>query len=641
MGTFSSRDKVMVITLKWIYKVKLDELGGILKNKARLVGCGCRQEEGIDFEESFATVARLEAVWIFLVFVAHMNMIVDGCENGIFNGILREEVYVSQPDGFVDPNNPNHVYRLKKALYGLKQAPRAWYDLLSSFLLSQGFSKGMVVPTLKGKDILLVQIYVDDIIFASITTELCDKFSEIMSFKVKMSMMGKLSFFLGLQISQSPKGIFLNQSKYALESLKKYNIESCDPVDTPMVEKSKLDEDTQGKVVEHTHYRGMVGTLMYLTSSRPDLVYVVCMCARYQAWPTKKHLHAIKRIFRYLRGTVNRGLWYSKNSAIALTAFADADHAGCQDTRRSTSGRQKFKDLLLEYDILSFIRDLVYFGNIIYLIDIENKEAKKTNNMSYPRFTKIIIDYFMSKDQCISKRNKKFWHTAQDDTMFTAMRCISRHEYTQKRVQATKGTRLKTKSKVAKSDMKKQPAKTPKAKGLDVLSKVASTKVEQLKLATKRSKIQFHISEASASDKGIGTIPRVLDVPKYESKSEKESWGDNGEEDEDDENDSKDKIRGLFLYNSKTFKPFRTNTVSPLTTPGLTMSKPQKPNSVIPPTFKIASTVALQLNFPPAFFHQLPPFQPNSTTPPRLLLPSPPSPATNEHQEAIKSLNGK
>ncbi|GJT98350.1 retrovirus-related pol polyprotein from transposon TNT 1-94 [Tanacetum coccineum] len=201
------------------------------------------------------------------------------------NGILREEFYVSQHDKFVDPDNPNHVYRLKKALYGLKQAPRAWYNLLSSFLLSQGFSKGMVDPTLfisrKGKDILL------------------------------MSMMVKISFFLGLQISQ---------------------------MDTPMVEKSKLDEDTQGKTVDPTHYHGMVGTIIYLTSSRPDLVYAVCMCSRYQAPLTKKHLHAVKRIFRYLRGTVNQGLWYSKDSAIARTTFVDADHAGCQDTRCSTSG---------------------------------------------------------------------------------------------------------------------------------------------------------------------------------------------------------------------------------------------------------------------------------------------------------------
>ncbi|GJV86833.1 retrovirus-related pol polyprotein from transposon TNT 1-94 [Tanacetum coccineum] len=264
--------------------------------------CGYRQEEGIDFEESFTLVARLEAVRIFLAFAAHMNMIVYQMDvkTEFLNGILREEVYVSQPDRFVDPNNPNHVYRLKKALYGLKQAPRAWYDLLSLFLLSQGFYKGTVDPTLfisrKGKDILWVQIYVDDIIFASTTTELCDKFSKIMCSKFKMSMMGKISFFLGLQISQSPRGIFLNQSKYAIESLKKYGMESCDPVDTSMVEKSKLDEDTQGKSVDPIHYHGMVSTLMYLTSSRPALIYAFCMCARYQAQPTEKHLYAVVKI---------------------------------------------------------------------------------------------------------------------------------------------------------------------------------------------------------------------------------------------------------------------------------------------------------------------------------------------------------
>ncbi|GJZ53402.1 hypothetical protein Tco_0608287 [Tanacetum coccineum] len=144
-----------------------------------------------------------------------------------------------------------------------------------------------------------------------------------------------------LLISQSPRGIFINQSKYILESLRKYGIESSDPVDTPMVEKSKLDEDTPGKAVGPTHYRGMVGTLMYLTSSRPDLTFGVCMCARYQAKPTEKHLHAVKRIFKYLRGTVNWGLWYPNDSSIALTTYTDADHAGCQDTRRSTSGNNK------------------------------------------------------------------------------------------------------------------------------------------------------------------------------------------------------------------------------------------------------------------------------------------------------------
>ncbi|GKA00227.1 putative ribonuclease H-like domain-containing protein [Tanacetum coccineum] len=309
---------------------------GILKNKARLVAHGYLQEEGIDFEESFAPVARLEAIRIFLAFAAHMNMVVYQMDvkTAFLNGNLREEVYVSQPDGFVDPDKPNYVYKLKKALYGLKQAPRAWYDMLSSFLISNDFSKGSVDPTLfirrEGKELLLVQIYVDDIIFAASTPELCDLFAKIMCSKFKMSMMGKISFFLGLQISQSPRGIFINQSKYALESLKKYGFESCDPVDTPMVEKSKLDEDKEGKAVDPSHYRGMIGTLLYLTASRPDLQFAICMCARYQAWPTEKHLNAVKRIFWYLKGTVHRGLWYPKDSSFALTAFAD--------TRRSTFG---------------------------------------------------------------------------------------------------------------------------------------------------------------------------------------------------------------------------------------------------------------------------------------------------------------
>ncbi|GJU76855.1 retrovirus-related pol polyprotein from transposon TNT 1-94 [Tanacetum coccineum] len=263
-------DKVMVITLKWIYKVMLDKLG----------------------------------------------------------------------------DNPNHVYKLKKSLYGLKQAPRAWYDILSSFLISQDFSKGSVDPTLffcrEGKELLLVQVYVDDIIFAASTHELCELFAKIMFSKFKILMMGKILFFLGLQIFQNSRGIFINQSKYALESLKKYGFDSCDQVDTPMVEKSKLDKDKEGKAVDPSHYHGMIGILLYLTASRPDLQFAICMCARYQARPTEKHLHAVKRIFRYLKGTVNRGLWYPKDSSIALTAFTDADHAGCQDTRRSTSGSIQF-----------------------------------------------------------------------------------------------------------------------------------------------------------------------------------------------------------------------------------------------------------------------------------------------------------
>ncbi|GKB49219.1 retrovirus-related pol polyprotein from transposon TNT 1-94 [Tanacetum coccineum] len=260
--------------------VKTDEFGGVLKNKARLVAQGFRQEEGIDFEESFAPVARIEAIRIFVANAAHKNMMIYQMDvkTAFLNGELKEEVYVSQPEGFVDQDNPSHVYKLKKALYGLKQAPRAWYDMLSSFLISQHFSKGVVDPTLftrqAGNDLLLVQIYVDDIIFASTNIAMCNEFAN--------------------QMTTNPGGIFINQSKYASEIVKKYGFLTTDSVDTPMVKKNKLDEDLQGKQVDATLYHGMIGSLMYLTSSRPDLIYAFCLCAQYQAKPTKKHLQAVK-----------------------------------------------------------------------------------------------------------------------------------------------------------------------------------------------------------------------------------------------------------------------------------------------------------------------------------------------------------
>ncbi|GKE62216.1 uncharacterized mitochondrial protein-like protein, partial [Tanacetum coccineum] len=169
-----------------------------------------------------------------------------------------------------------------------------------------------------------------------------DRIEAIITTKFKMSMMGKMSFFLGLQISQSPRGIFINQSKYASEIVKKYGMLTSDSVDIPMVEKSKLNEDLQETLINATLYRDMTGSLMYLTSHRPDLIYAVCLCARYQAKPTEKHLNAVKRIFRYLKGTINMGIWYSKDTVMSMTAYADADHAGCQDTRHSTSGSAQF-----------------------------------------------------------------------------------------------------------------------------------------------------------------------------------------------------------------------------------------------------------------------------------------------------------
>nr|GEU91155.1 retrovirus-related Pol polyprotein from transposon TNT 1-94 [Tanacetum cinerariifolium] len=306
------------------------------------------QEDGIDFKESFAPVACFEAVRIFIAYAAQKSFLVFQMDvkTAFLNGPLKEEVYVAQPDGFVDPDHPEKVYRLRKALYGLNQAPRAWYDELSKFLISKGFTKGTIDPTLftirYGEDILLVQIYVEDIIFGSTNPKYSTRFEKIMHSRFEMSLMGEMKFFLGLQIHQSPRGIFINQAKYTLKILHKHGMDKGQSIVTPIATKPKLDADLSGNPVEQTDYHSKILSLMYLTSSRPDIVQAICFCARYQSRPTKKHLKEVKRIFRYLRCTVNMGLWYLKGSSFELTSFSDADHAGCIDSRKSTFGGIQF-----------------------------------------------------------------------------------------------------------------------------------------------------------------------------------------------------------------------------------------------------------------------------------------------------------
>nr|GFC62819.1 copia protein [Tanacetum cinerariifolium] len=210
-----------VINMKWIRKNKRDEENNVIRKKSRLVAKGYAQKEGVDFKESFAPVARLEVVRLFIAYVAHKSFTVYQMDvkTTFLYGHLKEKIYVNQPDGFVDPYRPDKIYRLKKALYGLKQAPRAWYDELSNFLVSKGFSKGSIDPTLfiskNWGDIFVVQIYVDDIIFGSTNLKLSKQFEKLMHSKFEMFMMGELKFFLGIQIHQSPRGIFINQAKYA------------------------------------------------------------------------------------------------------------------------------------------------------------------------------------------------------------------------------------------------------------------------------------------------------------------------------------------------------------------------------------------------------------------------------------------
>nr|GEY97640.1 retrovirus-related Pol polyprotein from transposon TNT 1-94 [Tanacetum cinerariifolium] len=359
----------------------------VIRNKSRLVAKGYAQKEGVDFEESFAPVARLEAVWLFIANAAHKSFtvyLIDVKTTFIY-GPLKEEVYVNQPDGFVDPYNPDKVYRLKKALYGLKQAPRAWYDELSNFLVSKGFSKGSINPTLfitkHRRDILLMQIYVDDIIFGSMNLKHSKQFETLMHNKFEMSMMGELKFFLGIQIHQSPRSIFINQAKYAQEILIKH------------------DANLSGTPADQTKYRSMVGALVYLTASRPDIVHATCYCARYQAKPTEKHLTAIKRIFRYLKDTIHMGLWYPKNTGFELTTFSYSDHAGCLDSRKSTSGGIQFLGGDNSMDENSAHRLWFHFDKIPVYCDSKASMAISCNPVQYSRTKHIDVRYHFIKEK--------------------------------------------------------------------------------------------------------------------------------------------------------------------------------------------------------------------------------------------------
>ncbi|GKC07891.1 retrovirus-related pol polyprotein from transposon TNT 1-94 [Tanacetum coccineum] len=290
---------------------KLDENGVVSRNKARLVAQGYNQQEGIDYDETYAPVARLESIRILLAYACALDfkLFQMDVKSAFLNGFINEEVYVAQPPGFIDFEKPDHVYKLKKALYGLKQAPKAWYDRLKAFLIKHEYKMGMVDNTLFTKK----------------------KSSNLIIFE--MSMMGELNFFFGLQIKQMEDGIFFNQSKYIKEMLKKFGLEESKPMKTPISSDTKLTKDEECESVDSTKYRGMIGSLFYLTASRPDIMFSVCLCARFQEAPKTSHLEAVKHIFRYIKGTTHLGLWYPKGTGIETVVYADSDHAG--DTERA------------------------------------------------------------------------------------------------------------------------------------------------------------------------------------------------------------------------------------------------------------------------------------------------------------------
>ncbi|GJW41484.1 putative ribonuclease H-like domain-containing protein [Tanacetum coccineum] len=317
-----------VIGTKWVYRNKKDERGIVVRNKARLVAQGYTQEEGIDYDEVFAPVARIEAIKLFLAYASFMGFIVYQMDvkSAFLYGTIEEEV--------------------DKALYGLHQAPRAWYETLSTYLLENGFRRGIIDKTLfikkdKG-DILLVQVYVDDIIFGSTKKSLCTEFESLMHKKFQMSSMGELTFFLGLQVKQKDDGIFISQDKYVADILKKFDFSSVKTASTPLETNKALIKDEEAEDVDVHLYRSMIGSLMYLTASRPDIMFVVCACARFQVTPKTSHLHVVKRIFRYLKGQPKLGFWYPRDSPFDLEAFSDSDYAGASLDRKSTTGGCQF-----------------------------------------------------------------------------------------------------------------------------------------------------------------------------------------------------------------------------------------------------------------------------------------------------------
>ncbi|GJY75571.1 retrovirus-related pol polyprotein from transposon TNT 1-94 [Tanacetum coccineum] len=357
-----------IIGTKWVFKNKLDENGVVSRNKARLVAQGYNQQEGIDFDETYAPVARLESIRILLAYAcAHdFKLFQMDVKSAFLNGFINEEVYVAQPPGFVDFEKPNHVFKLKKALYGLKQAPKAWYDRLKAFLLDHMYTMGLVDNTLftKKKDshIIIVQIYVDDIIFGSTCQDLCDDFSKIMHDEFEMSMMGELNFFLGLQIKQFEDGIFFNQSKYVKE------------------------------------------ILLNLTASRPDIMFSVCLCARFQETPKTSHLEAVKRIFHYIKGCCLTSWMSKKQTALAISTTEAEYMSGGKACQQALW----MKQALVDYE--------VKLNDVHVLCDNKGAIDLSNNHVLHSRTKHIEIRHHFLRDN-VQKGNISIENVASEDNI--------------------------------------------------------------------------------------------------------------------------------------------------------------------------------------------------------------------------------
>lgn len=334
------------IGLKWVFKVKRDEHGAVAKHKARLVVKGYAQRHGIDYDEVFAPVARLDSVRLLIALAAHEGWEVHHMDvkSAFLNGDLQEEVYVEQPAGFVVGGKEHKVLKLRKALYGLHQAPRAWNAKLHDTLLSLGFarcpSEAAIYCRRSGDARLVVGVYVDDLVITGTGCDDIKHFKKEMCSAFKMSDLGLLHYYLGIEVKQGPSGISLSQGAYAAKILEKSGMAGCNPCQVPMETRLKLSKLSTELPVDATEYRSIVGSLRYLVNTRPDLAFAVGYVSRFLEEPREDHLAAVKHILRYVAGTQNWGLWFGrkKEEQACLTGFSDSDFAGDVDARKSTTG---------------------------------------------------------------------------------------------------------------------------------------------------------------------------------------------------------------------------------------------------------------------------------------------------------------
>lgn len=339
------------VGLKWVYKLKRDTNGEIIKHKARLVAKGYVQKQGVDYDEVFAPVTRLETVRLLLALAAKNGWEVHHLDvkSAFLNGELQETVYVTQPEGFVKKNKEHLVYRLTKALYGLRQAPRAWYARLSKYLEKLGFTKcpyeHAVYTKKEGTESLIIGVYVDDLLVTGTSLSTIVKFKQQMSREFDMSDLGKLSHYLGIEVKQEGDHIELRQSAYARNLLEKAGLSDCNSAKYPMEVKLHIGKDEKGKAVDSTQFKSLVGGLRYLVHTRPDIAFAVGIVSRFMERPTMLHLNAVKRILRYIKGTMELGLVYMKGTGnYILSGYSDSDLAGNVEDRRSTGGMAFYLD---------------------------------------------------------------------------------------------------------------------------------------------------------------------------------------------------------------------------------------------------------------------------------------------------------